>query len=197
MIEKYIQYVADTETTNLDNDIGDIIELCLHRINDGATKTWCIKAVNIDGINPGALKTNGHKLEDITWKTKEGRARYQEPSIVLKEVELFMLDDNAIADDRILIGQNVIFDYYYMKSMYKKHGTYDTFPFGRQILDTRMIELFQDFAKGKLEDSYSLAALNKRHGIKNEKAHTAEADVIATSTLFKKQCEKYVSSIKG
>lgn len=39
----------------------------------------------------------------------------------------------------------------------------------------------------KMSEGYSLANLVKKYGVKNDKAHTAEADVKATKEVFEKQ----------
>ena len=67
----FVFYVCDTETTSLDNSVGDIIELSLFRLSDNVQKTWCLKPLNFDGIDMGALKVNGHKYDDITHKQKK------------------------------------------------------------------------------------------------------------------------------
>lgn len=69
-------YVADIETTGLDSHLHDVIELSLYKLGaeeDIAQKTWCLKPLNPDTIDPVSLKINGHKLEDLLHKTKEGR----------------------------------------------------------------------------------------------------------------------------
>ena len=86
----YVIYVADVETTGLDSRIHDVIELSLNRLSDNVQKTWCLKPLNIPGIDPGALRVNGHKLEDLKHETKHGRETYLDPRKVIVEIENWM-----------------------------------------------------------------------------------------------------------
>jgi DNA polymerase III epsilon subunit-like protein len=192
----YSFYVADVETTGLDSHAHDIIELSLLRLGDSSEnnqKTWCLKAVNETAITADALRINGHKLEDITWKTKEGRERYLEPSQALIEVENWLADDDKPAEKRFLIGQNVGFDRERLEQLWIRCNSKDSFPFGRRMIDTMVLELFFDYCKGEFAEGYSLKNIIKKYGVKNDKAHTAAADVLATKQVFEKQVEWFKS----
>src|ERR1700681_4004762 len=94
-------YVTDIETTGLDSRLHDVIELSLYRLgsdDESAQKTWCIKALTPETYEPIALRINGHKLEDISHQTKEGRERYLEPTKALVEIENWMADDGLPAE---------------------------------------------------------------------------------------------------
>ncbi len=105
----YTLYWFDTETTGLNSDC-DIIELSLIRSTDYAQKTWWLKPINTNSIELGALRVNGHKLEDITWQTKTGKDTYRNPSEVIVEIENWVNEDMTPAEDRILVAHNVVFD---------------------------------------------------------------------------------------
>lgn len=182
-------YVTDIETTGLDSHLHDVIELSMYRLGDDSQKTWCMKPLNPDQIDPVSLKINGHKLEDLLHKTKEGRERYLDPNKVIIEVENWMSEDGFPAEKRFLIGQNVSFDKDRLEQLWIKCGSKDSFPIGRRVLDTMIVELFLDFCRGQFAEGYSLASLNKKYGIVNTKAHTAAADVVATKQVFEKQVE--------
>ena len=185
-------YVTDIETTGLDSHLHDVIELSMYRLGDtseNAQKTWCFKPLTPDTIDPGALRVNGHKLDDLLHKTKEGRERYLEPSQVLVDVENWMAEDGLPAEKRFLIGQNVAFDKERLEQLWIKCNSKDSFPIGRRVMDTMVIELFFDFCKGQFAEGYSLNQIIKKYGVKNEKAHTAAADVKATKEVFEKQVE--------
>ena len=184
---EYVIYVADVETTGLDSRLHDIIELSLLRLNDGSQKTWHLKPSNKDTIDDVALKINGHKLDDLLHLTKAGRDRYLDPDKVIIEIENWLNEDNVPISNRILCGQNVSFDRDMCQQLWKKCNSEDTFPFGRRLIDTMCIEIFLDFCKGQMAAGYSLNNLVKKYGIKNEKAHSAEADVKATKEVFQKQ----------
>jgi len=195
----YIFYVADIETTGLDARKHDVIELSLHRLgdaSDNAQKTWCFKPLTPENIEAAALKINGHKLEDITHKTKEGRERYLDPTSTLVDIENWLAEDGVPAEKRFLIGQNIAFDKERLIQLWSKCNSDESFPFGRRLIDTMIIELFFDFCKGQFAEGYSLKNLGKKYGIKNDKAHSAAADVKATKEIFEKQVELMQKLIK-
>lgn len=185
----YQLFVCDTETTGLDPYQNDIIELSLLRLNDEVQKTWHIKPINVSNISTDALRVNGHKLEDITHQTKYGKDTYQDPHKVIVEIENWIMESGASREDVMLIGQNIAFDKNMLEQLWKKCNADDSFPFGRRILDTMQFEVLMDLAKETKSESYSLSSIIKKYGIKNDKAHTAAADVKATKELFIKQIE--------
>lgn len=185
----YELYICDTETTGLDPVTNDVIEVSFCRLSDGAQKTWNIKPINFESIEHDALRINGHKKEDITHQTKFGRDTYKEAPLVLVEIENWLFEDNMPVSNRIIVGQNVAFDKEMLQRLWSKCNSKETFPFGRRTLDTMQIEFFLDWCKDTLAEGYSLNNLTKKYGIKNEKAHTAAADVKATKEVFEKQVE--------
>lgn len=192
-------YVTDIETTGLDSHIHDVIELSMYRLgdeSDNAQKTWCFKPLNPDAIDAGSLRINGHKLDDLLHKTKEGRERYLDPNLALVEVENWMAEDGLPAEKRFLVGQNVAFDKERLEQLWIKCNSKDSFPIGRRFMDTMILELFFDFCGGQFAEGYSLNNLVKKYGVKNEKAHTAAADVLATKQVFEKQVEFFQGLLK-
>jgi len=196
----YVIYVADVETTGLDNRLNDVIELSLHRLTDNVQKTWYIKPFNPNTIDPDSLRINGHKREDILHQTKEGRERYLDPLKVMIEVENWTMEDGVPSGQRILAGQNIGFDVNFLEQHWIKGGAKDSFPFSvKRMLDTMQIEFFMDLCKGKMAEGYSLKNLTTKYGLKNEKAHTAAADVKVTKDVLLKQIEifkKALDSVK-
>lgn len=186
---KYEFYVTDVETTGLDSHAHDVIELSMLRLSTGEQKTWSLRPTNPDAIDLGALRVNGHKLEDLRWETKLGRETYRNASEVLVEVENWLAEDGVPATHRALLGQNISFDKDFLEQLWTKCNSKDSFPFGRRYLDTMIIEIFIDYCRGQMGEGYSLGNLVKKYGVKNEKAHTAEADVKATKEVFLKQVE--------
>lgn len=186
----YIFYVCDTETTGLSATEHDVIELSLYRLGadiEAAQKTWCLKPLNPNNVEPAALRINGHKIDDLTHKTKEGRDRYIDPNVALIEIENWLVEDGFPAEKRCLIGQNISFDKERLENLWIKCGSKDSFPFGRRYMDTMIFALMMDYAEGTFSDNYSLSGLIKKYGIKNTKAHSAAADVLATKELFEAQ----------
>lgn len=187
----YVLYVADCETTGLDSRIHDVIELSLLRLSDGAQKTWCLKPLNPNEIDIGSLRINGHILEELRHETKTGRDRYLDANKVIVDIENWIMEDGVPAEQRVLVGQNVAFDRERFEQLWTKCNSRDSYPFGRRMMDTMMIEFFLDFCKGQMAEGYSLNNLIKKYGVKNEKAHSAEADVKATKEVFLKQIEYF------
>ena len=189
----YEIYVCDTETTGL--ALGcDIIELSILRLSTGAQKTWMLKAANEQSIETGALRVNGHKLEDITHKTKYGRENYLDPIKVIVDIENWLAEDMLPAENRVITAHNTRFDYNMLEQLWIKCGSLETFPFGRRYLDTMQIQFFLDFCKDDLSTSYSLANLTKKYGLTNSKAHTAAADTLTTKDILVKQID-YVKKL--
>lgn len=186
---EYSLYIADTETSGLDSHHHDVIELSLYRMSDDQQKTWCIKPTNINNIDVGALRINGHKIEDLKHETKFGRDTYLDPKKVIIEIENWIMEDDVPTSNRVLCGHNISFDKAMLEQLWIKCDAKDTMPFGRRILDTMQIEFMMDWCKGTMAEGYSLSNLNKKYGIVNSKAHTAAADVLATKQVFEKQVE--------
>lgn len=180
---KNIFYVADVETTGLDSRLNDVIEFSLYRLDgddpEVAQKTWLLRPFNFDNISADALRINGHKLEEIK--------RYPDPNKVIVEIENWLAEDMVTTSERALLGQNISFDKDMLEQLWKKCGSSDSFPFGRRYLDTMVAEMFIDFCRGEDAEGYSLNNLSKKYGVKNDKAHSAAADVRATREVFLKQ----------
>jgi DNA polymerase III alpha subunit (gram-positive type) len=191
-------YVVDTETTGLDPFKNDVIEVCFWRLHEEEGKTWCLKPKNFESIEDEALKINGHKREDITHVTAKGREIYREPSVVLPEIEMWIMEDGAAAEDRIFAGQNPKFDYDFLIQLWKKCGHEADFPFGYWIgegtrrenrgylIDTSQIVRFIDLCTGKKRSRYNLGALAKDFKVTKAQAHRADGDVKMTRELLLK-----------
>lgn len=183
-------YVTDTETTGLISHINDIIELSLYRLNDNTQKTWFVKPINIDAIDLGALRVNGHKIEDLRLETKYGRDTYQDPMKTIIEIENWIAEDGAPTENRILCGHNVHFDKNMLEQFWIKCNSKDSYPLSKKrTLDTMQIEFFLDLCKGSMAEGYSLFNLTKKYGVKNEKAHSAASDTKTTKEILEKQIE--------
>lgn len=186
-MNNYIFYVTDTETTSLDNRVGDVIELSLYRLSDDIQKTWLLKPLSPDNIDDTALRINGHKKEDLLHQTKFGRDNYIDPHKVIVDIENWIVEDGVPATNRCLIGHNAAFDKDYLEQLWIKCNSKDSFPFGRRYLDTMIMQLYIDICDENMDTGYSLNNLTKKYGVKNEKAHSAAADTKATKEVFEKQ----------
>lgn len=193
----YEIYLNDTETTGFDLINCDIIELSLLRFKNDEQKTWYLKPLNFDAIEEGALRINGHKLEDITWKTAAGRAKYREPSEVIVEIENWIMEDNCPTENRVFTAFNVPFDLPRLQRLWQKCNSSDSFIFGRRSVDVMSLEFFMDLCKEDMAEGYALKNLVKKYGLKNEKAHDAAADTKVTSEIFKEQIKYFKSTFAG
>ncbi len=191
-------YILDTETTSLDCLNGEVIELSIYRLNDDTQNTWCIKPQKYDTISADSLRINHHKIEDLKHQTEYGKNTYKELKQVLPSIENYLMQDNDIAENRILVGQNCNFDLGFMKEMWAKENALDTFPFGARpkMIDTMQLALFLDLVNGERSQFYNLKSLISRYGIKNFKAHSASADALATKELFVAQMKTVQDMIK-
>lgn len=186
---EYEIYIGDCETSGLDPYKNDVIEFSLCRLSDGEQKTWCLKPFNYEHIEVAALRINGHKIEDLRHETKFGRDTYLDPAKVIAEIENWVLSDDKPTFNRILCGQNISFDKNMLEQLWRKCESKDSFPFSYRTLDTMQIQFVIDLARNEMMEGYSLSNLTKKYGIKNEKAHSAAADVKATKEVFEKQIE--------
>jgi DNA polymerase III epsilon subunit-like protein len=187
-MKKYELYTIDTETTSIDPISGDILEISICRMSNNEQKTWCMFPLNKEGIQPEALRVNGHKIEDILHQTSAGKERYLDPKKVIVEIENWLMEDFLSSEERVLTGQNIFFDRSFMLELWKKCEAAETFPFNkRHLMDTMMLEFAMDHIKGEYAEGYSLYALTKKYGIVNKNAHSAAADVRATVSVFNKQ----------
>ncbi len=199
MDSSFVLYVLDTETTGLDKEKHEIIELSILRINDSAQKTWCIKPSNYDSIESEALRINGHKLEDLKHQTAFGRETYKAADKVIAEIENWMMEDCVSSSDRILVGQNPSFDVGFLQKFWSNLNSEDTFPFGKRpfIMDTRQIALLIDLALGTRREFYNLGSLASDFGVKKEKAHRADSDTRMTKELWEKQFDLISKGLKS
>lgn len=201
----YVQYVCDVETTGRDPEKHDIIEVCFWRLGDGESKTWWLTPLSPDNIEDEALRINKHLKEDILHQTEEGRAKYRHPSEVLPEIEMWLMEDGAAAEERVFIGQNPDFDYDFLLALWRKLNAEDDYPFGYwiegkdgkrnqgYIIDTIQLARLIDVCTGKKRARYGLGALVRDFGVTKSTAHRADGDVKMTKELF----EKIFTVLKG
>lgn len=204
MTEGYVIYVGDIESTGLDKEKNEIIEISLLRLFlDGSReeeqKTWLIKALKPETVEDEALKINGHKREDILGLSEFGKQNYLHPEIILPQIENWIAEDDMTSGDRVLAGQNIKFDFDMMEHTWNRFKILDTFPFqighNKLTIDTKELALFIDIIAGKRRKFYNLGSLIKDYGIKKEKAHRADADTRMTKDLLLKQIEPFKSVI--
>jgi DNA polymerase III alpha subunit (gram-positive type) len=195
-MKNYKLYYVDSETLGTNFIKHDVIEISILRMEDNVQRTWCIKPTNISDDCEQALRINGHKLEDITWKTAYGRETYLLAEKVIVDIENWLGEDGIPAESRFIVAQNASFDLNMLQQLWIKCNSKDSFPFGRRYLDTMIIELFFDYCKNDFAEGYSLSKLVKKYGVKNERAHSAAADTKATKEVFMKQVDYFKKLLK-
>jgi DNA polymerase III alpha subunit (gram-positive type) len=186
----YVIYCTDTETTGLDPVTNEIVELSMSRlIPEGEgyrreQKTWFIRALHPETISDEALAVSGHKREDVLHLTQYGRDTYREPSEVVSEVTMWIMDDDVSSMDRIFSGQNPRFDLDFTTEFYRRYDTVEAFPFscerGNRMIDLKQMVLLFDICTGRRRKAYNLSSIVKNLGVKKGKAHRAEDDVRMT-----------------
>ena len=152
---------VDTETTGLDPDVNDIIEVAILRLNPDGIE-WVIhskvKMERPENAHPKALEVNGY--------TEEAWADAEDPKVFWQKVA-----DCGILDEAIVAGQNVRFDAGFLNATFKRHG-----------IKTRMDYHLYDTCTLTLEhllpwmESISLVPTCVALGIPVKNAHTALAD---------------------
>lgn len=174
MRDKKIAFI-DVETTGFDPLKHEIVEIgCLiakqnekgeyEELESFEVK---VKPEHIETASPDALRVNGYNEAD--WLFAHTQA------------EAFKLLAQK-CDGCVLAAQNTPFDYSFLIAGFMKNGIPDPFFFAK--IDTISLA-FLRFRKDPTMTSFSLRSLCERYGIKNEKAHTALADVRATFEVFK------------
>lgn len=166
----------DVETTGLDNDIAEIIELGVviakfNKENELVVVDQLdvkIHPQHIETAEPQALRINGYNEADWLF------------AVTLEDAMKTFADKTAGA---VFVAHNLTFDYGFIERALKKTGIENRMHYHK--LDTIAV------AFGVLHDQddiskFSLKALTEYFGIVNKKAHSAFADAYATYEVFKK-----------
>lgn len=164
----------DVETTGLDKDKHEIIELAavIAKNKDGIFTVideldLKIQPKNIEKADPQALRVNGYNEAD--W-------------LFAVELEDAMKSFAEKTEGAIFIAHNATFDYGFIEEAFKKTGVQNRMH--RYVLDSLSIAfgiLNINDDVGKL----SLGSLCQKYGVENKKAHSAFADAYATYEVFK------------
>ena len=153
MLEDYV--VIDLEMTGLNAKTDAILEVGAVRVRDGRqTETY------------GAILKCGRELSE----------RVVELTGITREFFTFLGDD-------VLVGQNVIFDYSFLKQWSVNHGQ----AFERNAVDT--LKLARRFLPA--EQKKDLESLCTYFGIGRERAHRALDDAMATGIVLERLKQEY------
>ncbi len=167
---------VDLETTGINPFTHEIIEIgCLvAKQNDNGE--WVtveefefkVKPEHIETAQPEALRINHY--DESVWMF----AHTQEQALQTLSQK---------CDGCVMVGQNVSFDYAFLAAKFGKYNIKDPFFYAK--LDTISLA-YMRFRKDTTMTSFTLRELCERLGIKNEKAHSALADIRATFEVFKR-----------
>lgn len=160
MLKSYIAF--DLETTGLDPQENEIIEIGALKVRDGKVAERFTEFIHpLIPISPAVTGITGITNDMVA----EARSR--------REVVADFVD---FCGDDILIGHNISFDYSFMKNSAVKEGL----SFEKLGIDTLKIaqKVLRDL------DSKSLGRLCAYYHIENKSAHRAYHDALATAKLY-------------
>ncbi len=171
----------DLETTGLDPKKHEIIEL------------GCLIVKQIP--NPNGRGPNLEVIEELELKIKPKHLETAEPEALkingYNEMEwLFAVElEQAMkvlaekTKDCIMVGQNVFFDWSFLKEAFEQTGIENKMHFHRiDLISMAFAKLYHDQSL----ERYNLRALAEFFGVENSRAHTALADIKATFEIYKK-----------
>ncbi len=190
---KKILYV-DTETTGLDENKNDIIQLSGCIETDGnliEEFDFKVQPFSFENIDAKALSVNGISEADLKTYPPPQSVYYSFTKLLGKHVDKFNK-----ADKFYPAGYNVDFDLRFLKSFFLKMG--DVY-FGSWInwrrIDPLPILTMWDACEIINLENYKLETVCKHFGIEI-KAHDAMSDITATRTLIKKVMDDQIVKSK-
>ncbi len=174
ILEQPLAFV-DIETTGLDRDKGEIIELgvVIAKMKDGALVVTDqldlkIQPTHIETADPQALRINGYNEADWLF------------AVSLEEAMKAFVEKTKGA---IFLAHNITFDYPFIETALARTGVSHDLHFHK--IDTLSLAFGILHTSGDL-GKLSLRMLCEQFGIENKKAHSAFADAYATYEVFKK-----------
>lgn len=167
---------VDLETTGINPFKHEIIEIGCLIAKQNDNNEWVVteefefkvKPEHIETAETEALRIN--RYDESAWMF----AHTQEEALKVLSQK---------CDGCVMVGQNVSFDYAFLAAKFGKYNIKDPFFYAK--LDTISLA-YMRFRKDETMTSFTLRELCERLGIKNEKAHSALADIRATYEIFKK-----------
>lgn len=161
--------VIDLEMTGLNAKTDMILEVGAVRVRDGKRE-----AVYTALLNPG--KRLPEKVTELTGITQAMADTGRAPEEVMAEYFAFLGED-------VLVGQNLIFDYSFLKQWAVNHR----FSFERRAVDT--LKLARHFLPK--EEKKDLESLCGYFGIQRQNAHRALDDAVETWQIFELLKKRY------
>ncbi|HIY59456.1 MAG TPA: 3'-5' exonuclease [Candidatus Eisenbergiella pullistercoris] len=169
MLKSYLAF--DVETTGLNPETDEIIEIGALKVRDGKV---CERFISF--VKPS--EPVSERITQITGITNEMLLDAAPKERVIPA----FLD---FCGDEVLIGHNLPFDYGFVRNQAKLFGL----SFEKQGIDT--LKIARSVHKGR--QSNSLEALCGRYSIVNSSAHRAYHDALATAKLYQTLAHFYES----
>ena len=167
MLDNYV--VIDLEMTGLNAKRDVILEVGAVRVRGGLAEATCAAILNTGRRLP-------EQVVQLTGITEAMAAAGRDPEEAMAEFFAFLGED-------VLVGQNLIFDYSFLKQWAVNHN----FPFERNAADTlKLARLFLP-----REEKKDLESLCRYFGILRRNGHRALDDAWETWQLFEKLKETY------
>lgn len=191
--------VIDTETNGLDegpeaNPDPRVLEIAAVRFDNGAVTQRFSSLVNIDGawISPKAQAQHGIDAAHLV----------DAPPIAHAWAGILALyEDQQVVST---IGFNGSFDYRYLKrDIVRARRADPSIPLAPRALADPWIDVLAWFRHESIDSTrwgggrHKLGAVCQRHGVTLEKAHSAEADAIATGELWLRIRERVIACADG
>lgn len=167
MLKSYIAF--DLETTGLDPEQHEIIEIGALKVRDGQ-----VEARFMEFIRPS--RPISGVITKLTGISNEMVADAEKRDTVIPAFLEFCSDD-------VLVGHNIMFDYGFMRNQAAALG----YGFDKQGVDTLRIAR----RVHKEMRSKSLEALCSHYSIENQAAHRAYHDALATAKLYQTLAHYY------
>lgn len=175
-MKKHLLAFIDTETTGLDVDRHELIEigcvLARQEWNDGKLTLIPekefevkVKPTRIQDADPVALRVNGYEESD--W-------------IFAHDLKNAMLLFSEFTKDAIFVSHNLAFDAGFIDKAFRQTGVSNQMHYPR--LDTISLAFARLFSHDDLK--FSLHALSEYFGIKNPNAHSALSDARTLCQLY-------------
>lgn len=180
-------YVIDTETTGIQADFHETIEISIIRCSDRHQLTCQIKADFPERASPKALEVTGKTKEDLFYGDRK--------EDVVRLCNAFFEQDGATPEHRCIIGHNASFDKRFCHALWAKCD--QTFPAVVWMDTVKMSRLWAKML-GKQPKSFKLAKALEFANIKAMPgAHDAGSDARNTYLLWKKGMESGVDYLQA
>lgn len=182
-----VYYILDTETTGLDKEKHEIVEISIIRCSDLNQLTLMIRAEHPETASARALEVTGKTYSDLNKGESKEHA--------VSSVDTWFTQDGLTPEHRCIVAHNAPFDQRFVHALWKKVNK----KFQANCwLDTKTLAKLWANKQGiSKPESLTLEASLKIGGIKpiSKDVHTAKGDSRNTYLLWKKAIEAGVDHL--